>query len=149
MVVWRLLVDFVACWFCHFVQGACSFFGLFNGAYSLRSLVCTCLYILTCWFPALFHFWSIQFLTFNKKIINPDRRLNFGPTISKERLGHMNEDNTSSKIMWIVQCIWEVNERMFVRVLRRVYHCVIMNANLFWNVHRSIMKDLLLCYKEY
>jgi hypothetical protein len=25
----------------------------------------------------------------------------------------MNEDNTSSKIMKIEQCIWEVNERMY------------------------------------
>jgi hypothetical protein len=29
---------------------------LFKGACSLCSLICTCLYILTCWFPALFHF---------------------------------------------------------------------------------------------
>jgi len=37
---------------------------------------------------------------------------------------------------------------MVVWVLRRVYHCVIINVNLLWNVHMSITKDLLLYYKE-
>jgi hypothetical protein len=50
MVVWRLLVDFVVCWFCPFVQGAYSLFGcicLFKGACSLCSLEYSCRYILT------------------------------------------------------------------------------------------------------
>jgi hypothetical protein len=68
---WRLFVDFFKlAGFAIFVQGACSLFGyirLFKGACSLCSLICTCLYILTCWFPALFHFWSIQLLTFYPK----------------------------------------------------------------------------------
>jgi hypothetical protein len=33
----------------------------------LNKLVCTCLYILTCWFPVVFHFLSIQFLYLIKK----------------------------------------------------------------------------------
>ena len=37
---------------------------------------------------------------------------------------------------------------MVVWVLRRVYHCVIINVNLLRNVHMSITKDLLLYYKE-
>jgi hypothetical protein len=39
--------------------GACSLFGcvcLFRGACSFCSLICTCLYTLICWFPALFYF---------------------------------------------------------------------------------------------
>jgi hypothetical protein len=40
---------------------------LFKGACSLCLFICICLYILTCWFPALFHFLSIQFLTFDQE----------------------------------------------------------------------------------
>jgi hypothetical protein len=37
---------------------------------------------------------------------------------------------------------------MFVLVLRKVSHGVIMNANLLLNICTSIMKNRLLCYKE-
>jgi hypothetical protein len=54
-VVWRLFAGFVyLARLLILFQGAYSLC-LFKGVCSL-SLVCTCLYILTCWFPALFHF---------------------------------------------------------------------------------------------
>jgi hypothetical protein len=54
-VVWCLFVGYVyLVRLLILFQGAC-FLCLFKGVCSL-SLVCTCLYILTCWFLALFHF---------------------------------------------------------------------------------------------
>jgi hypothetical protein len=49
-----LVADFVSSFrelFPSLVVFACS-----KGTCSLCSLICTCLYILTCWFPALFRF---------------------------------------------------------------------------------------------
>jgi hypothetical protein len=76
-VGWLLvLFSLLACYFCfreHVPLVQESLFPLFC---SLSLVIFACsrelvpfvrLCILTCWFPALFHFWSIQFLTFGKK----------------------------------------------------------------------------------
>jgi hypothetical protein len=46
-------------------------------------------------------------------------------------------------LYWILNCYG-----MFERVLWRVYYYVIMNVKLLWNVCMSVMKDLLLSYRE-